>query len=266
MTPKQHRHRILIADDNPVNRKLIQRILALMKHHTESAANGYEVLRRLEKARFDFVLMDVHMPELDGIETTKRIVDAFKTQIRPVIIAMTANAAISDRNKCLEAGMDDYISKPILIQELEHKLEHWGQRLGPMTGHAQETEPLPAPEPRANPLISEDRLKELQQLMPDPHALQDLFRWFLTRNQKLFTKLKNDVLDGKVSEAMVTVHSLKGAYLNYGALQLADRMEELEDRLTREDFEHIHVIMNQVEESTKLTKQAIELWIRSYSE
>jgi CheY-like chemotaxis protein len=264
MTPKQYR--VLIADDNPVNRKLIQRILTLMKHPSESAANGYEVLRRLEKEQFDFVLMDMQMPELDGIETTKRIVSAFKPQIRPVIIAMTATAAICDRNKCLEAGMDDYISIPILIQELEHKLAHWGECRGPMTGYPEKTEPLPVPTAGANPLISVDRLKELRQLMPDPHDLQDLFQWFLSRNQKLLAKLKNDVLDGNVTEATIGAHNLKGAYLNYGELQLADWMKELEDRLAREDFEQIPVILNEIEECTRLTSQAIELWIRSYSE
>jgi len=114
---------ILVAEDNAVNQKVTLRILQRMGYRADLAANGMEVLDALERQNYDLILMDVHMPELDGIETTRRIVQRFGDGRRPRIIAMTADAMLGDRDKCLEAGMDGYLSKPIYIQELKAALE-----------------------------------------------------------------------------------------------------------------------------------------------
>ena len=110
--------RILIAEDNVVNQKLITRLLHQMGYRSDIAANGLEVLDSLDRQPYDVILMDVQMPELDGLEATRRICAQWAVAERPRIIAMTANAMQGDREMCFEAGMDDYISKPIRVNEL----------------------------------------------------------------------------------------------------------------------------------------------------
>jgi len=92
--------------------------VAQLGYRADVAADGVEAIEALERQTYDVVLMDVQMPELDGLEATRRIVDRWPASARPRIIAMTANAMQGDRELCLEAGMDDYISKPIRVDEL----------------------------------------------------------------------------------------------------------------------------------------------------
>ncbi len=98
-----------------------------MGYVADVAGNGLEVLDALERQHYDLILMDVQMPEMDGLEATRRIVKKLGRQ-RPVIIAMTANVMQGDKEKCLDAGMDDYISKPIRPQKVQSALEHWGEK------------------------------------------------------------------------------------------------------------------------------------------
>lgn len=119
---------IMVAEDNMVNQKIAKKILSKMGYQVEIAANGKEAIDLLESRHFDLILMDVQMPEIDGLEATGIIKEKYGTQ-GPVIIAMTANAMQGDREMCLDAGMDDYISKPIIPAELQKKLSIWGSRI-----------------------------------------------------------------------------------------------------------------------------------------
>lgn len=119
--------RILLADDNPVNLKVGQSYLHKMGYRPELAANGLEVLAALEHHPFDLVILDVQMPEMDGFTAAREIRKRYPDAKRPKIIAITGNAMEGDREKCLEAGMDDYISKPVRPKELESALRRWGK-------------------------------------------------------------------------------------------------------------------------------------------
>jgi PAS domain S-box-containing protein len=114
----RHPLRILLVEDNAVNQKLALRLLAQMGYEADVAGNGLEALEAVERQRYDLVLMDVQMPEMDGLEATRRIVAEVPSEQRPWIVAMTANAMDGDREACLDAGMNDYISKPIRVPEL----------------------------------------------------------------------------------------------------------------------------------------------------
>jgi CheY-like chemotaxis protein len=119
---ERHPHRILLAEDNAVNRKLALRLLAQLGYEASVATDGLQAIEALARDRFDLVLMDVQMPELDGLEATRRIRGRWPD--RPLwIVAMTANAMAGDREACLAAGMDDYLSKPIRPAELAAALE-----------------------------------------------------------------------------------------------------------------------------------------------
>jgi CheY-like chemotaxis protein len=122
--------RLLLADDNAVNLKVGSMLLKRFGYVADVAANGFEVLRALETKTYDLVLLDVQMPEMDGYEAARRVRAKWgeNEQARPRLVAMTGNAMQGDREKCLEAGMDDYISKPIRLDDLRSALERWGAR------------------------------------------------------------------------------------------------------------------------------------------
>jgi CheY-like chemotaxis protein len=114
--------RVLLAEDNAVNQKLAVRLLGRMGYHADVVGNGLEAIEALERQPYDVVLMDVQMPEMDGLETTRRICASWPQTHRPRIIAMTANAMQGDREAYLAAGMDDYVVKPIRVEELARAL------------------------------------------------------------------------------------------------------------------------------------------------
>ena len=118
----RHPLRILLAEDNVVNQKLALRLLQQMGYRADLASNGIEAVESVERQRYDVVLMDVQMPEMDGLEATRRIVARWQNGERPRIVAMTANAMQGDREACLAAGMDDYITKPIRVDALVEAL------------------------------------------------------------------------------------------------------------------------------------------------
>jgi len=122
----RHPLRILLAEDNAVNQKLALRILQQMGYRADLASNGLEALESVARQTYDVVLMDVQMPEMDGLEATRRIV-ANGSQ-RPRIVAMTANAMQGDREMCLAAGMDDYVTKPIRVDQLVEALNNVAAR------------------------------------------------------------------------------------------------------------------------------------------
>jgi CheY-like chemotaxis protein len=114
----RHPLRILLAEDNAVNQKLALRLLAQMGYRADVAGNGLEAIQAVDRQPYDVILMDVQMPEMDGLEATRQICARWPREQRPRIIAMTANAMQGDRELCLEAGMDHYLSKPIRVEEL----------------------------------------------------------------------------------------------------------------------------------------------------
>lgn len=118
---------ILIAEDNLINQKLATHILSKLGYQADIANNGREAVNLAMAKRYDLVLMDVQMPEMDGLEATRFIRDNIKEQ--PIIIATTANAMSDDRQICLNAGMDDYLSKPMKLQDIMGMLEKWGIKL-----------------------------------------------------------------------------------------------------------------------------------------
>src|SRR5208337_1326024 len=145
---------ILLCDDNAINQKVAARILQQVGYEPTLAANGREALEALDKKRYDLIFMDVMMPEMDGLEATRLIRERQKDptshpnyQSRIVVIAMTAQAMQGDREKCLAAGMDDYLSKPILPKDVRAMIERWGSQATPAnTRPAQAAAPAPKTE------------------------------------------------------------------------------------------------------------------------
>ena len=122
----RHPLRILVADDNRVNQKVASSFLEKLGYRVEVVSNGLEVLQALDRKSYDIVFLDIHMPEMDGYEAARQMQKRWPAESRPRIIAMTGNAMQGDRQRCLEAGMDDYIAKPVRVEDLRAALERWG--------------------------------------------------------------------------------------------------------------------------------------------
>lgn len=116
---------ILVAEDNDINQKLVRRSLEKLGLLSDIVFNGLEVMQAIEQKHYDLIFMDVQMPEMDGYEATRLVTERYGSGDKPVIIAMTANALSGDREKALEEGMDDYISKPFKITDLKAKIDKW---------------------------------------------------------------------------------------------------------------------------------------------
>ncbi len=119
--------RILLAEDNPVNQKVAKRVLTHLGYQVDIVNNGVEAINAIAEKSYDLILMDIQMPEMDGLETTKYIrKQELESQLPPIaIVAMTANATDDDQNLCHDAGMNDYISKPIQIDKLKNMLQRF---------------------------------------------------------------------------------------------------------------------------------------------
>lgn len=211
--------RILIAEDNQVNQKLAQKILQKMGYRADLAGNGLEAVESVDRQQYDVVLMDLHMPEMDGIEATRRIVQKYPKEKRPRIIAVTADAMQGDRELCIAAGMDDYISKPIQITELQKVLEQSGK-------------PVAGEEPAEQGPVAVDQkvLDELKGLADegDPDFLKGLIDSYLSSSEPLISQIRNAVSQGDPDELRRAAHTLKGSSRSMGVVMVGEISFELE--------------------------------------
>ena len=214
--------RVLLVEDNRVNQDIACEWLGSMGLTVTTAANGQEALQTLDKASFDAVLMDVQMPVMDGFEATRRIREDLKMADLPVI-AMTAHALAGDREKCLKAGMDDYITKPIDPQVLLDTLSKWVVPVkeappGPEAEPTGEMPELPGIDVRTGLYRTNNNktlfFKVLRSFVEDYHDARD--------------RLVDDLAQGRKEEASRLAHSLKGVGGNIGALDLHDRAAAVE--------------------------------------
>ncbi|APB35000.1 two-component hybrid sensor and regulator histidine kinase [Gloeomargarita lithophora Alchichica-D10] len=214
--------RILLAEDNVVNQKVALGQLRQLGYQADVANNGVEVLKLLEHNAYDIILMDCQMPDLDGYETSRRIRQL--TLPQPVIIALTAHVMKDDRDKCLAAGMDDYLSKPISREHLGVALHQWGERV---TAQHMEEEHKDM-EPPTNQAINRDYLCQI--FGDDPEFIQELLTLYLTDAQERVAALQRAIHPLQWEQIYHEAHQLKGASANVGAegmQHLARQLEEL---------------------------------------
>ncbi|PYM11817.1 MAG: hypothetical protein DME18_12930, partial [Verrucomicrobia bacterium] len=251
--PQKHL-RVLVAEDNAVNQKVALQQLRRIGYAADVVGNGLEVLATLERIPYDVVLMDCQMPELDGYEATRRIREREKEKRLPHlrIVAMTANAMEGDREKCLAAGMDDFLTKPVRIEELEAVLE----RNVPVR--------LPSPPlpdtPRSYATVNPDSLARLRELRtpgePDPVA--EIIGLFLDQTPAYLQSLKT-ACEEKDHEALKkTAHTLKGSCGNLGVEQMAAGCKELELIARQGTLSSAKKLVAQLEKEFLAVKKTLE--------
>ena len=222
--PLPLRLRVLLAEDNPVNQKIALRQLRKLGCTADAVANGNEVVDAVQRIPYDVVIMDCQMPELDGYEATRRIrqlESALAASGRPPlhIIAMTANALDGDREACLAAGMDDYVSKPVHPANLEAALRQVPHRHSPPPPSSRATPSNPAEEPVLDPSIFAG-LRALQE-PGEPDAVAELADLFLADAPARLHAIRAAVAQADAQRLREASHGIKGSASNLGARRLA---------------------------------------------
>jgi diguanylate cyclase (GGDEF)-like protein len=262
----ERQFRVLVAEDNRTNQMVAAGMLAMNGCVCEFAADGVEAVRAAQRERFDLILMDCSMPEMDGYEATAHIrLAELALGRRTPLVAMTANTQIGDAEKCLAAGMDDYLAKPITLVELRHKLEKWLPHGGALaaapasahTGHADYADhshtahsaaavrnrALRASGKAPVDLEVFDKLREVlgESL---PHAVLP----YLEDTPLCLDELAQAVRSGDMPTARIRAHSLKGASGNFGADTLAQLAMEAEQFAAASQPERIEPLLKPLNE------------------
>jgi len=240
--------RILLAEDNATNQKLALRLLARMGYQADVVANGLEALAALKRQAYDVVLMDVQMPEMDGLETTRQLRRQLIDSRQPRVIAMTANAMQGDREMCIAAGMDDYVSKPIRIETLVTALSKSnplnenedGNQTLELTNKALEN---PGTE-KSIPMSDDPNSSEYEMNVIDPAALknlldvvggefeflEELIDSFLEDAPHLLSELDQLIEQQDATGVRRIAHSLKSNGADFGAMEFSNLCKELENK------------------------------------
>ncbi|MBI5329112.1 MAG: response regulator [Betaproteobacteria bacterium] len=222
------RYAALLAEDNPVNQKLAAKLLEKQGHRVQVAENGQLALEAWRKGGFDFILMDMMMPEMDGLEATRRIrAEEGSSGARVPIIAMTANAMQGDRERCLDAGMDGYVSKPVkpevLYQEIERVLRH----------HAGAP---PAADAREDSQPIFDRADALSRIADDEELLTTLLDMFMADAPGYTAEIDAALAAKDVSRLIRAAHTLKGVFATFSARRGEAAAKALEQSAKGGDF------------------------------
>ncbi len=221
----RRRLNILVAEDNPVNQKVASAVLKKWGHRVVVVSNGREALEAIDKERVDLILMDVQMPQMDGFETTELIRNREKADGGHVpIVAMTAHAMKGDRERCLAAGMDSYVSKPVRAEELFSVIES-------LTNRSQDKEkgsrfPSKDVTPFAEDIL--DLSKAMKILDGDGELCEEVANLFLEDTADKIAKLREAVARGDASAVQQTAHTLKGSVGYFGAKRAFDAVYRLE--------------------------------------
>ncbi|HEX2741931.1 MAG TPA: response regulator [Rubrobacter sp.] len=258
------RIRILVAEDNQVNQKVAVQMLKRLGYQADVAADGLEVLETLSRIRYAAILMDVQMPEMDGYEATAEIRRREEGQDRHTpVIAMTANAMQGDREKALEAGMDDYVPKPVKPEELKAVLGRWiAQRevtLGADT-HATAAGADPTASDDEQAPLDESVLEGLRELQAEgePDILEELIEMFLEEVPPQLVAMREAIEDRDASTVEHLAHMLKGSSGNMGALRMAPICGELEEVGAAEDLVRAQRLLEQLEVEFGRVRLALE--------
>ncbi len=214
--------RILVAEDNAINQKVALYMLSRLGYRADVVGNGLEVLRALRRQPYDVVLMDEQMPEMDGVSATAAIRAEWKPERRPRVVAMTASALEGDRERLLAAGMDDYVSKPVLIEELAAALIRAGSASSRPEGVVEGARPAPSPCPIDEAGFAE-RLGDDGGML-----LAQLLPLFLAEADGLMPQLQAALADGNAERVRQAAHRLKGSGADVAATQFARAAASLE--------------------------------------
>ncbi len=258
-----HSLRILLAEDSTINQKVTLQMLKVFGYQADVANDGSEVLQLLDSHSYDLILMDVQMPNLDGLETTRLIRERYPAQSLR-IVAMTANAMLGDREACLEAGMDDYLSKPITMSALLRILQ------------GDETDPLDQPDlptllpEQKNSSVSAEILDESVLLVMqetlcgnDLNLMQEIMQNYLVESDRIVSRLLIAYQKQELSELSQVAQDLTSRSHSIGAKTLSDLSQQVKTQCRAENLESLAPLIRQVQTEYPKVKQALNQWLKA---
>ncbi len=252
--------RVLIAEDNETNQKVAMGVLSKMGIQADTVDNGVKALKALELVSYDLVLMDVQMPDMDGLKTT-RIIRDIKSKVKNhdiPIIAMTASAMKGDRARCIESGMNDYITKPIDPLALNHALQKW---LPPDVLVPARAPAPPFPDLKGDRSGSPeiwDRKDLFSRMMNDPDLVSTITLAFLRCTPKELESLSQDLETGNVEGSFRLTHMLKGSSANVGGKAMSAVAGKMESYCEQNLLKDALALLPQLNEQFGLLKEALE--------
>lgn len=271
--------RLLVAEDNQINQMLIHQLLKKNRFKADMAADGTEALRALEQIHYDLILMDCQMPEMDGYEATEKIRQRERERAassglesRIVIIAVTANAMKGDREKCLKAGMDDYVSKPIREEELLEVLNRWLPEAGDEAESARN--PLEHPKSSEDSVMAESfaaskslppvNIRRLERAtFGDVEKMREIIDLYLSQSEELSERIKEAIHSGVCEELEFAAHKFAGVSANCGIDSVVKPLRELE-RLGREgQMSGANALLQSVVERMRDVRQFLDVYTQA---
>ena len=233
----KHGIRVLLAEDNKINQKVALAILGKMGCEVDVAMNGWEVLKLVEQRAYDLILMDIQMPEMDGLTATRKIRDLNSSALNHdiPIIAVTANAFKEDKEEGLAAGMNDYLSKPIKPKELEAMVDKWVKTV------AEEKQM----DDNNNPVVDWNFFNE--RFGDDQDLVKELIAIYLEESPKQMDQVRQAVAAKDMPNLSLYAHSLKGASANMGAMQVRYAAADLEAKGKNKDESNLDMLLQRLE-------------------
>ncbi|HSH93800.1 MAG TPA: response regulator, partial [Roseimicrobium sp.] len=277
--------RILLVDDNLINQKVAVRLLQQMGYRPDTVSNGMEALKAVESRRYDLVFMDVQMPEMDGLEATRmlRVLEqqAGRDVHRHVVVAMTANAMAGDRERCLDAGMDDYIAKPVRPERIRETLERWGPKIaivkerepaaqadklhGKHPHHADAGRITPPAGPVATSAsaaadVDTERLEDFSN--GEVENLKELVSLYLNQTREQLAGMQVAIGRGDVREVERLAHSALGASATCGMKSMAVLLRELEQLAHHQKLAESRAVLEKCGGMLDMTGAFLDAYVR----
>jgi PAS domain S-box-containing protein len=251
------RGHILLVEDNLINQQVAVGILQIQGYTVTVANNGKEALDAHGQGAFDVILMDCHMPEMDGFEATMEIRKREQSTAsrRVPIIALTANAMATDREECLNAGMDDHLSKPFSMQTMQDMLDRWIRK--PASPDAAAAALAARATAKAAEVLDRQTLEELSRTLT-PQRLASIISLYLAESPKLMERIQRAAGTADAAEIARSAHSLKSSSANVGAAVLSRYCEQLEASARRADTEEARRLLGKLESEHSCVHSALK--------
>jgi len=261
-------YRVLVAEDNPTNRKVIQKILDRAGHHCTLAKDGEDALDKIEKREFDAIILDMNMPGMTGMDVARMYRLMRGNMMRAPIIMFSANVTTEAREESIEAGADEFLPKPIQVNSFLQTLDRLVNDFK-LSGPPENSATAVMPKSRLRLLQPTEKvlnlqsLKDLEKVSKDPRFLDDLILEYVTENRKLLCSLEIALAEVRVDEIKEILHTIKGSALSIGAVSLkmmCKRIEKLSpfemEEYSIEILQDMKMVFNALCEELEIYRQA----------
>lgn len=241
--------KILIAEDNVVNQKLAILMLQKLGHETDIAENGKIVLDKLEQNQYDFILMDIFMPLMNGYEATAEIINKYGDK-KPLIVAMTASVLEGDKETCLAAGMDDYLTKPVSTAQFKELFTKWENKLRTQDNIANEL--------TEEAILNKKSIQDIFELCDkNQDTLNQLLSLYISQSNEILLKVAQALQLQEYHDLKANIHTLKGISLNLGAQKIASLCKQIENLFNENSTQELEKLLENLAILHEETKKEI---------